>query len=474
MKSKTNATDNKSQESRFRIPHVYVLLFFIMIAVVIASHIIPAGEFDRVQNEATGRMVIDPESFHHVEKNTLGIFDPFLAIPRGAVKGVDVIFMVVLTLAGMEIIVQTGALQAGIVRLIKLMEGKEYALIVGSIIVFGCIGGFVGWAEGILMFVPLAVTLARNMGFDALVGLGMTTIAAGAGFSTAPTNIYNVGVAQGILGLPLFSGIEFRLVTFVIILIPTTWYVLRYAKKVKNDPSKSAIAGVELSATIDITEVKEFTRRDALVILVLIGGFAASVYGCLKLGWFMKEIAAAFTMAGVIGGLIGGKKLDEIAVAYGKGAEKIIWSGLTIAIACGILVLMEDAKIIDTIIYFLANLVKLLPPAFTAIGMYIVQVMINTFIPSASGQAMTTVPILGPVAELAGSTQQVAVIAYQYGDGFTNQIIPTIAALWAALAMAGGIPYDKYFKWAAPLVGIWLGFALVFVTVANIMQLGPF
>ncbi len=463
--------------SKFRVPHVYVLLFFIMVLIVILSHIIPAGEFVRVEDPETGRMMIDPDSFAFVEPSPLGFFDLFMAFPNGMARAVDVLFMVVLTLAGMEIIIQTGALQRGITKAMHSMQGKESFLLVVTIIIFGCVGAFVGWAEGILMFIPLSVALTRVMGYDALVGLGITSTAAAAGFATAPTNIYTVGVAQGIVGLPLFSGLEFRLVTFVIIMIPTIWYILRYANRIKKDPSKSLVADVDLTATLEIdTDGKEekLSFRDILVIAVLIFGFALAVYGALELGWFMRQIAANFTMIGIIGGLIGGLNLEQIPKAYAKGAEKIIWSGLTIGIAAGILVLMEDGVIIDSIIYYLSQAVKALPAGLTAVGIYIVQVIINTFIPSASGQALTTVPILAPVAELAGSTQQVAVLAFQYGDGFTNQIIPTIAVLWAALSLAGGVPYQRWVKFVGPLVLIWLVLAVVFISVAHFMQLGPF
>lgn len=463
--------------SKFRVPHVYVLLFCIMIVVVILSHVIPAGEFMRVEDPDTGRMIIEPDSFHFVEPDPLGFFDLFLAIPNGMARAVDVLFMVVLTLAGMEIIIQTGALQRGITKAMRSMQGKETMLLIITALIFGCIGAFVGWAEGILMFIPLSVALTRLMGYDALVGLGITSTAAAAGFATAPTNIYTVGVAQGIVDLPLFSGLEFRLVTFAVIMIPTIWYVVRYAKRIKADPGKSLVSDIELQATLDLEASKNEEKvsfRDGLVIFTLIFGFVLAVYGTLNWGWFMREIAANFTMIGIIGGVIGGLSIDQIPKAYAKGAEKIIWSGLTIGIAAGILVLLEDGLIIDSIIYYLSQAVMALPAGLTAIGIFLVQVIINTFIPSASGQALTTVPILAPVAELAGSTQQVAILAYQYGDGFTNQLVPTIAVLWAALSLAGGVPYQRWVKFVGPLVLSWLVLGIIFITIAHFMQLGPF
>lgn len=462
--------------ANFRVPHVYVLLFFILIFVAILTYIIPAGEFTRVKDAATGRMIIDPKSFHFVtDGHPANFFDLFLAIPKGIATAVDVMFMVILTIAGIEIITRTGALQSGVTRLMKAMHGKDSALLIVLMLVFAVIGGFVGWAEGMLMFVPICVALTTALGYDSMVAVGMTTVTATAAFTMGPTNIYTQGVAQGLLKLPLFSGMEFRVVMWVIVLIPTIWFVMRYALKVKKDPTASITYGQELSMEkVTLDESAEFTTRHKLILLTFLIGLCMAVYGCMKWGWYMKEIGACFTAVGIIGGIIGGRKLNQIAEDYAAGAKIIIGAGLTIGIARGVLVIMENAKIIDSVIYYLASAVQSLPSALTAIGIYIVQVIISLFIASASGQAVTTIPILGPVAELAGSTQQVAVICYQLGDGFTNMLTPTSAMLWASLAMAGGIPITKYWRWVLPLMGIWFALGAIFVTIANFMHLGPF
>jgi uncharacterized ion transporter superfamily protein YfcC len=467
--------NTKLEKGTFKVPHVYVLLFLIMIVAVIATYIVPSGQFGRVIDEATGRTIINPADFKFVENTPVGFFGLFRAIPEGMNKAVDIIFMVVLTLAGMEIINQTNVLKKAISNLIYAVKGKEILLVIIVSIVFTAIGAFVGWAEGVLMFVPIGVSLAVGMGFDAIVGLQMITLTAGVGFAIGPTNIYTVGVAQGLLGLPLFSGIEFRLIMLLILTPITIWYIVRYAKKVKDNPSASVVSDLNLTIdNVDISDPEPLNMRDKLVILTLLTGFFFAVYGCLNWGWFMKEIGACFTLAGIIGGLIGGRKLDQIAEDYALGAKKMIYAGITIGLARAILVIIEDGQIIDTIIYYLANLVGSLPTYLSAVGMYIVQIVINTFIPSGSGQAVVTIPILGPLSEMIGSTQQVAVIAYQLGDGFTNRIIPTLAALMAALGMAGGIPWTRYAKWTAPIMLIWLVLGAIFVAIADFMMIGPF
>ena len=467
----------KSKKSKFQIkvPHVYVLLFLIMAVAAIATHFVPAGEFERIVDEVTGRTVINPSSFHYIENSPVSFFFLFKSIPLGIRAAVDVIFMVVLTMAGMEIINQTGALKIAIANLIKLIRGKEYLLLIIVGLVFTAIGAFVGWAEGIMMFVPIGVSLSIAMGFDALVGFDIVTLMAGMGFAVGVTNIYTVGVAQGLLGLPLFSGLGFRMVMLVVLTIVSFLWILRYAKKVKENPASSHVGDLHLEIEeINLENPGIFTLRHKLVLVVLVAGFVAAVYGCLKWSWFMVEIGACFTLAGIIGGLVAGMKLDEIAENYGLGAKKIISAGITIGLARAILVILEEGQIVDTIIFFLANLVQNLPTSLTALGMYIIQVIINTFIPSGSGQAVVTIPILGPLSEIIGSKQQVAVIAYQLGDGFTNRIIPTSAALMGGLAMAGGIPWSRYAKHVAPIMCIWIVIGGIFVVIADIIALGPF
>lgn len=475
MSNISSAEKTKKSKFQIKVPHVYVLLFLIMAVAAIATHIVPSGEFVRVVDGATGRTVIDPNSFHYIENSPVSFFFLFKSIPLGVRAAVDVIFMVVLTMAGMEIINQTGALKIAIANLIKVIKGKEYFLLIIVSLVFTAIGAFVGWAEGIMMFVPIGVSLSIAMGFDALVGFDIVTLMAGMGFAVGVTNIYTVGVAQGLLGLPLFSGLGYRMVMLLVLTIVSLLWILRYAKKVKENPAASHVSDLHLEIEeINLENPGDFTLRHKLVLIILVAGFVAAVYGCMEWGWFMVEIGACFTLVGILGGLVAGMKLDEIAENYGLGAKKLIGAGLTIGLARAILVILEQGQIVDTIIFSLANLVQTLPTSLTVLGMYIIQVIVNLFIPSGSGQAVVTIPILGPLSEIIGSTQQVAVIAYQLGDGFTNRIIPTSAALLGGLAMAGGIPWSRYAKHVAPIMGIWLVLGGIFVVIADLLALGPF
>ncbi|MDI6704811.1 MAG: C4-dicarboxylate ABC transporter permease [Bacillota bacterium] len=477
MSSSSVKTDTGPKKKfRLRVPHVYVLLIMIMIIAAIASYVMPAGEYVRVKDEATGRMVIDPTTFQEIEKTPVGLFSLALAIPEGMANGVDIIFLIILVCASFEIVNATGAFNTGIAYLVKKLAGKESIVIAGVTILFSTIGAFLGWAEGVLVFIPLGVALSKAMGYDALLGMGMVVLGTGAGFAGGVTNIYTVGVAQAIAKLPLFSGLGFRFVAYVTFTIITIVFLLLYAKKLKKDPEISPVHDVKLATMeeIDLSEMPKFTARHKGVIAVVIAGFVITIYGTINLGWFLRQISAMFILVGIAAGFVGGFTPSEMAEHFANGAKAIIFGAVTTGLARSILVVMEKGHIIDSVIHSLAGLVEGLPTIMAAMGMYCIQLVMNFFIPSGSGQAVTTMPIMAPLADIVGTTRQVAVLAFQYGDSFTNALFPTSGVLLAGLAMAGGIPWDRWAKWVWKLMLAWIVSAGVFVTIAHFIKLGPF
>ncbi len=213
--------------------------------------------------------------------------------------------------------------------------------------------------------------------------------------------------------------------------------------------------------------------RHKIILLTIVAGFAVIITGVFKYGWYIVEIGSTFLAMGIISGLIGGLGPSKIASEFVVGAKSIAFGALVVGVARGILIVMTDGLIIDTIVYGLANAIKALPKSLSVIGMYIVQVVINFFIPSGSGQASATMPIMVPLSDLLGITRQTAVMAFQFGDGFTNSIIPTSAALMGYLSM-GNVPYEKWFKFIWPLMLIWIGTGMVFLIIANAISYGPF
>lgn len=474
MSSKANLGKG-TEKKKFQVPHTYVILFMIIILVTLATYVLPAGVYERVTDPNTGRTVVDPASYHHVERTPVGPFDMIKAIPDGMKAAASIVFFIFIVGGAFAIITETGAVSAGIHKAVRSLEGKEKLMIPIIMLIFS-IGGFTfGLAEEVIVFIPIGIALARAMGYDDIVGVSMMSTGAAIGFSGGMLNPFTVGVAQGIAELPLFSGIGFRVAGYIVLYIIGVWYTMRYAARVKADPSGSLVYDIMQKDKAEHVEVEapEFTGRHKLVLLVVVLGFAYMIYGVMEMGWYIDELSTLFLGMALIGGLVGALSPSKIASAFVVGAKDIAFGALVVGIARAILVVMTNGQIIDTVINGLANFVSVLPGAVTAMGMFWVQVVINFFIPSGSGQAATTMPIMSPLADIVGVTRQTAVLAYQYGDGFTNSIIPTSASLMGILAI-GKVPYERWFKFIWPLMVFWIIAGSVMCAIAFMIGYGPF
>ncbi|RNB82000.1 putative basic amino acid antiporter YfcC [Brevibacillus fluminis] len=458
------ATQHSSRQAlpakkRFSVPHTYAILFIIIILAALASYVLPTGEFERVKDAASGKTIVVNGSYHAVESSPVGFFDMFKAIPEGMQKGSQIIFYIFIVSGVFGIIRQTGAIEAGINKGVRHLEGREKLLIPASMFLFS-IGGFtMGMAEESIIFVPIGIALARAMGFDAVTGTAMITMGAAAGFMGGMINPFTVGVAQSLAQLPLFSGLGFRAVVYVCVLAFAIWYVMRYANRVKADPTKSVIYAIEKQESAEKVDVDipDLNIRHKLVFLVMICGMAFNVYGVFKYEWFLTELTASFLVMGLIAGLAGGLSVNTLFDSFVSGAKAVTFGALIVGFARAITVVLEDGKIIDTMISVLTSAIGHLPDAINVLAMFLIQAVLNLFISSGSGQAATTMPIMVPISDLLGIQRQVAVLAFQYGDAVTNSIIPTSSALMGYLAVAG-IPYEKWVKFIWKLL---LGWALI-------------
>jgi len=466
----------KMEKRKLKVPHTYVILVSVILLAALLTYIIPAGQFDMVKDEATGRNIVDSSSFHLVDKNPTKFFDLFKSVPKGLKAASGIVFFVFVVGGAFQIVTATGAIEAGIGKVAFSLKGREKIMIPILIIIFSIGGGTIGMAEEVMIFVPIGIALARALGYDALTGTAMVALGAACGFTSGFMNPFTVGIAQGIAELPLFSGILFRLIILVVMLVITIWYIVRYAEKVKKDPSKSIVRELELNQkdnNIDLLNIPEMNTGHSLVLLTFLCGLGVIVWGVFKSGWYITEIGSAFLAIGIFCGFVGKLGPSKIAEEFLAGAKSMVFGALAIGIARSILVIMQDGHIIDTTINGLASAIETLPKSIAILGMYVVQVVVNFFIPSGSGQAAATMPIMTPLADILKINRQVAVMAFQFGDGFTNSIIPTSGALLAYLSVAN-IPYDKWFKFIWPLMLIWIGIGATFLLVANMINYGPF
>lgn len=474
--TQVNQNQKIEKSKKSRVPHTYVILFSVIVIMALLTYIIPAGEFTRVADPNTGRTVVDPASFHAVEQNPTKFFDLFQSIPKGMSAASSIIFFIFIVGGSFQIIAATGAIEAGISRVALSLKGKDKLMIPLFLVIFSIFGGTIGMAEEAIVFVPIGIALARALGYDAIVGTAMVTLGAACGFTSGFMNPFTVGIAQGIAELPLFSGIALRFVILAVMLAVTTLYLFRYGAKVKSDVSNSIVSELEIEEkhkVIDLSNLPAFEKQHYLVLLSMLVGFGFIIYGVFSLGWYITEIASTFLAMGLISGLIGKLGPSRISREFVDGARGIVFGALVVGIARGILVVMQDGFIIDAIINGLASSIQNLPQSISVLGMYVVQVIINFFIPSGSGQAAATMPIMVPLSDVLGINRQISVMAYQFGDGFTNSIIPTSASLMGVLSVAK-ISYEKWVKFLWPLMLIWLGIGAIFLIIANIINYGPF
>lgn len=463
---------------KVRMPHTYVLLFSFIIIAAILSWIVPAGQFERVM--VGEREIINPDSFAHVARNPQGIFEVLKSIPRGFARTQDISYFLFVTGGAFLIINKTGMIEAALSRIVSSLKGKEALVIPVVVLIMGLAGSTIGLSEETIVFIALGVSLARAIGYDSLIGVGMIGLGAGVGFTSGFMNPFSVGVAQSIAELPLFSGIELRLVLFIVLWIVTSLYLILYGKRVKADLSNSIVYDEEMAARshsdyqdLNSADNIEFTTKQKIIAAVFVGGFVIIAYGVMSLGWFITEIGAVFLGMGLLSGLIYGMKADELADNFIEGAKDMMYAALIVGLAQSLVIIMEDSMILDTLINSLTGAISNLPAVLSAAGMYIVQIIINFFISSGSGQAAVTMPIMVPLADALDVTRQTAVLSYQLGNGFLDSIMPMSGILMAQLAIAN-IPYKKWVKFAMPLMGIWLAIGLIFIIFAQLVGYGPF
>ena len=459
-------------KSKNRTPHVFTLMFIITIFMAILTWLIPAGQYERIKEGAVTKVVAD--SFHVVDSNPQGLWEIFHSVVKGWIQSASMIFMVFFVGGAIKILEDTGTIRVGMNRIVHKLKGKElWAVFIVMLIM--SIGGATGaFANPVVALIPLGVLLARGLGYDGVVGFAMIYLGSYAGFNVGWGNVFTVGIAHTIAELPMFSGFGVRVFFHIVNLALSFGLVYFYIKKIQADPTKSLVYSPD-GATVaaeDEGDHEKMTLAHMISTLIVILGFGAIIYGSLELGWGIDHYSVIFFVIAVTCGLIGGLGLNGTSVSFVKGCGSMAYAALVIGMARAISMVMIDGKIIDTVIYYLSLPIAVYGPVVGANLMFLANVVINFFIPSGSGQAVTVMPIMVPLADLTGITRQVAVQAFQFGDGFTNCIIPTASVVMGCLGIAG-VPYPKYVKWVFPLIAVQIVLAMVALTVLQMIGWGP-
>jgi uncharacterized ion transporter superfamily protein YfcC len=431
------------------------LIFSFIVIAQLMSYVITQGTFERAPfPDNPSRSMVVAGTYAPVsadESVTLPPWHFLIGITKGLADAQDIIFLIFIVGGVIEVLRRTGAIDAALHGAVEKLGHSPWILILGCFAMFS-LGSFtIGMGEEYVPLIPIIVTMSLAMRMDAVVAMGMVWIPYGIGWGCAGINPFGVLIAQNIAGVPLTSGWGFRLLMMIAFLALAFHHLYRYARRVQQDPSQSLVADVDYSSGFEPPHDIQMTGARSAVLAVFLLGIAFFVYGAAKFGWYISELNAVFFGIGLIGAAIARMSAGETSRTFLEGAAQMTAPALIVGFARAIAVVLEDGQIIDSVVHGIAGLLEGMPAEVSAIGMLIVQSLCNLFIPSGSGQAFVTMPIMSPLATLTDVPQQTAVLAFQFGDGFTNMIVPTSALVVGALAL-GKVPYAAWVRFVGPLM----------------------
>lgn len=471
----TDISTGEGGKRRFEMPHIYVVLFCFTALAALLTHFVPAGIYDRVELP-NGRIAIDPESYRQVEADPIGLVDFMLAIPRGLGDASMVVFFTFIIGGMFMVIRRTGVIEVAVDKLTRRFADRSIMVLPILMVVFAVVATLIGTQELALVYVPVILPLMIALRFDSVTACGVALLATTSGFTAGVLNPVNTGLGQSIAELPLWSGLGLRAALLVCILGAGVAYLLRYAAKVRANPELGLMAGdageaekrrLYLHAADE--GALDYTPRQKLAGLTALAFFGIMVWGVLTRGWFMMEMSGLFVIMGIATGLVAGLTTTKICEAFNEGFRDVLVGAMIVGIARAVAVMLEQGQIMDTLVHGLGNLVGGFPDTLSAIGMFIAQLGFNFVIPSGSGQALVTMPIMAPLSDLIGVTRQTAVLAFQLGDGLSNILYPTSGYFMATLALAG-VTWDRWVRFFFPLFCIWVGIAAAFMIFAQATQ----
>jgi uncharacterized ion transporter superfamily protein YfcC len=453
-------------KKKFTIPHTFTIIFLLIVLIAVLTYIIPSGEFKRV--DVDGRMVVKPGTYQQVAPNPQGIQDVFMAPINGFVDAAEVVGFVLLVGGAFGIVNKTGAIESGINHTVRKLNGLQVLIIPVSMILFGLGGSTFGMNEETLPFYMIFIPLMTNLGYDSLTAIGTVFLGSGTGVIASTINPFSVGIAQALADIVPGSGIGYRSIIFIVLMTISISFLMIYANKIKNDPKKSIVYELDENNKKDFimndSTIKPFTIKEGIVLTIFIGGMCMMVYGVLNLDWYIPEIAMIFCMIGFFAGVFGGLKQNEMVDSFLSGASDLVSAALAIALARGIVIVAQNGHIIDTLLNYSADALSKLPKVIFINLSFALESMLAVLIPSSSGLASLTIPVLSPLSDLVGVSNQLIITAYQFGTGLINLITPTSGVLMGALAFAK-IPWSKWVRFIAPLFGIIIIVCMVFLTV---------
>ncbi|WP_394136618.1 putative basic amino acid antiporter YfcC [Cytobacillus oceanisediminis] len=487
----------------WKVPHTFVIVFFVVVLAAVVTYLVPVGQFQTEEvsyskdGEETTKTVLTPDSFEIVKdeegnpvKEGTALFESgggagFLNyVFEGLVSGdkwgsaVGVVAFILIIGGAFGIIMRTRAIEEGILSVIDKTKGREILIIPIMFFLFSLGGAVFGMGEEAIAFAMILVPLMVALGYDAITGVMITYVATQIGFATSWMNPFGVAIAQGVSGVPVLSGTPFRMGMWAVFTLIGIIYTWRYASGIKKDPLKSVSYETDhyfrndmKAADLDV----KFTLGHGLILLTISAGIAWVVWGVVEHAYYIPEIASQFFTIGLVSGLVAvifklnNMKIDDIAEGFIQGAKDLLPAALVVGMAKGIVIILggdspDAPSVLNTMLYGAGQVIGDFPAAMSAWFMYLFQSVFNFFVVSGSGQAALTMPLMAPLADIAGVSRQVAVLAFQLGDGLTNIFVPTSAALLGTL----GAARMDWGTWAKFIIK----FMLLLVAVSSMFVIG--
>ncbi|MCH7406438.1 YfcC family protein [Belliella aquatica] len=434
-------------------PHPMIIMLAFVGLATILTYIIPAGSFDRILDEGTDREIVVEGSFKYVEKSPVSIGKAFLNVPEGIIEGAEVVVLILIIGGAFYVVDKTGAFQAGLESLIFRFDKAKAGLLAIVGVLFGTAGALNGLQEEIIAMVPVLMILTKRIGYTKIAGVAISLGAALIGGSFGPSNPFSVIIAQKVAEVPVFSGGMYRMVFLNLALSFWIIYIIRTGKDQNNlEPIKS-------------DKPAKLSNSHSIILLLVALTFTVMIYGLTNWEWDYNEMSAIFFAMGLAAGIIGKLGINGTARAYSEGFAELVFAGIIVGLARSIYLVLQEGQIIDTVIYGLFNPLENLPLALSAFGMMLAQAILHIPVPSTSGQAVLTMPLLTPIADLIGISRQVVVLAYQYGAGIMDMVTPSNGGLMAILA-AAGISYKEWIQYA------WKPILVLFIIASTSVILG--
>lgn len=454
-------------------PHVFIILLLIMLFVVVLSYVIPSGSYERVTDEATGISVVNPETFTYVENETpITFMDYFEAVYQGFVNGATIMGTLFISSGIIYLLEVSGAFGAGISVILKKTKGREFSVVCIFYTIF-VVFGVLGYGEAAYPFYPLAVTIGFALGYDRMVGTGLAIIGSTVGFTSGLMNMFTTGVAQQIVGLPMFSGIGFRAVGLAVFYLIGLFGLYRYCRKIKKNPENSLVREEYLNQAAEVESgyEEEMTLPRILGLLAFLAVIVVQGYGCIRLGWSFPQIAALYVIFGMVLAVIFRIGPSEACQLFCQGAVRVFAAAFAVGLAQSVVVLMNQACIMDTIVHGMSVLLENKGAVFALLIIFVFVTLFNFLVVSGSGKAVIIMPILQPLGKILNINQQVLVLAYQYGDGITNSFWPGSSLVQLSMC---GVDYGAWIKfcWKTYLSFIVSAFILIMISYG--IGYGPF